>query len=600
MRIDSYALLLQMNLGVLPFQYLAAPDGERAGSLFFNAQQILAQYQVQMEQKKSTTLAFAFRPFKELSPTMQADFMRQTRRLISAGKNPEAITNSQNMIRLALKGLRYYQTYDRFYLGVSIVFGYLGWMAYILGLVLKETNLIKPSIKLDLVHQPFWKSKKAIKGFFSVFSFFVITLLAVQSLPWSNYLYCLVPVLLWMSILLNVDVFIEAARHVYEMPGAWRGLVVIVVCMLGLELLVWGFFNRQLLSIGLICISLWGPFNWSNVSKTLAGWCIFSMLLSYFPSLPVVGRETNYNLVFIAGVIAFICGLFSKIRSEASAKGKYSHIINLQLVLVLVATVIVRHTSYSIGAKLGLPVVNQLISWAILVTSFSLPVLCSTAVNERMLSIGLAVIPPYILLSTTYEALFVVVLCGLLFFWHQMELEVSIDLTDGAGVLDFVNNSLSTVEEERNIRITDIRRALFFIFFILTAFFGTGNIASINSFEPASVYCFLTVFNPFVMGSLMMVKNFIPFILVACVFRAIHITCRIPERAVFLIALLMSDFMALHFFFLVQDYGSWLEIGTSISHYVIVMCMVIFLKLLFGLSYVLTTFTVFNSKLHAL
>ncbi|KAJ6654708.1 hypothetical protein lerEdw1_006669 [Lerista edwardsae] len=44
------------------------------------------------------------------------------------------------------------------------------------------------------------------------------------------------------------------------------------------------------------------------------------------------------------------------------------------------------------------------------------------------------------------------------------------------------------------------------VFFIVTAFFGTGNIASINSFDPASVYCFLTVFSPFTMGSLLLWK----------------------------------------------------------------------------------------------
>jgi len=44
------------------------------------------------------------------------------------------------------------------------------------------------------------------------------------------------------------------------------------------------------------------------------------------------------------------------------------------------------------------------------------------------------------------------------------------------------------------------------IFLLLSAFFGTGNIASINSFDPSSVLCFVTVFSPFVMGALMLWK----------------------------------------------------------------------------------------------
>jgi len=52
-----------------------------------------------------------------------------------------------------------------------------------------------------------------------------------------------------------------------------------------------------------------------------------------------------------------------------------------------------------------------------------------------------------------------------------------------------------------------------------------------------------------------------------------------------------------HFFFLVQDYGSWLDIGTSISHYVIVMCMIIFTLILFGLTHGLTTWSLTRPSL---
>ncbi len=47
-----------------------------------------------------------------------------------------------------------------------------------------------------------------------------------------------------------------------------------------------------------------------------------------------------------------------------------------------------------------------------------------------------------------------------------------------------------------------------------------------------------------------------------------------------------------HFFFLVQDYGSWLEIGTSISHYVIVMSMICFLYILLFVSRAFTNFRI--------
>ncbi|KAK3741841.1 hypothetical protein QZH41_006688 [Actinostola sp. cb2023] len=98
----------------------------------------------------------------------------------------------------------------------------------------------------------------------------------------------------------------------------------------------------------------------------------------------------------------------------------------------------------------------------------------------------------------------------------------------------------------------------------------------------------LTVFSPFRMGSLLLCKVFIPFVIVTSAFDAIHLILQVPVYSLFLVVLVFTDAMGLHFFYLVQDYGSWLEIGTSISHYVIMMTFIIFLFLIFGLTRLFT------------
>ncbi|XP_045592439.1 GPI ethanolamine phosphate transferase 1 isoform X5 [Procambarus clarkii] len=145
---------------------------------------------------------------------------------------------------------------------------------------------------------------------------------------------------------------------------------------------------------------------------------------------------------------------------------------------------------------------------------------------------------------------------------------------------------------ERVLEWSDVRRAYFFLFFIVLAFFGTGNIASVNSFDPSFVYCFITIFSPFIMGGLLLFKIIIPFLLVTCFFHAICTLIEIPTRALFYMFLVMSDFMALHFFFLIRTEGSWLDIGTSLSHYVISMATTLFLILLLFIAKVLTTFNI--------
>lgn len=65
------------------------------------------------------------------------------------------------------------------------------------------------------------------------------------------------------------------------------------------------------------------------------------------------------------------------------------------------------------------------------------------------------------------------------------------------------------------------------VFYIFLSFFGTGNIASLNSFEVIWVRCFLSVFSPFTMMTLILVKVLVPFVLVSSVFRAINITIKV-------------------------------------------------------------------------
>ncbi|CAG0915311.1 unnamed protein product [Notodromas monacha] len=47
---------------------------------------------------------------------------------------------------------------------------------------------------------------------------------------------------------------------------------------------------------------------------------------------------------------------------------------------------------------------------------------------------------------------------------------------------------------EKSPDFRQIRRPVFLVIYALLAFFGTGNLASINSFDPTAVYCFVTIF----------------------------------------------------------------------------------------------------------
>uniref|UniRef100_A0A2K5JAM8 GPI ethanolamine phosphate transferase 1 n=1 Tax=Colobus angolensis palliatus TaxID=336983 RepID=A0A2K5JAM8_COLAP len=370
----------------------------------------------------------------------------------------------------------------------------------------------------------------------------------------------------------------------------------LLVFTLGIEVLVLSFFYRYMLTAGLTAFAVW-PFLtrlWTRAKVTSLSWAFFSVLLAVFPLMPVVGRKPDISLVMGAGLLVLLlslCVVTSLMKRKDSFRKEELLVHLLQVLSTVLSMYVVYSTQSSLLRKQGLPLMNQIISWATLASSLVVPLLSSPAVFQRLFSILLSLMSTYLLLSTGYEAVFPLVLSCLMFVWINIEQET----LQQSGVcckqkLTSIQFSYNTdITQFRQLYLDDIRRAFFLVFFLVTAFFGTGNIASINSFDLASVYCFLTVFSPFMMGALMMWKILIPFVLVMCAFEAVQLTTQLSSKSLFLIVLVISDIMALHFFFLVKDYGSWLDIGTSISHYVIVMSMTIFLVFLNGLAQLLTT-----------
>ncbi|ESO90338.1 hypothetical protein LOTGIDRAFT_123580 [Lottia gigantea] len=578
------------SVGSLPVDYLNLTKWQKAEALYSNARQIMEQFDVKMEQVKESSFSATFQYFKDLTPTKKLNALRNLKTLIKAGQHEQAISEGQELIQTILQGLNYYQTYNRSFLGTSIVSGFLGWMAFVLQLVLHRYSSLKYQVKQC--------QSSLVNMIFYMIGLVVITLLYMMHAPVMYYVYCLLPVVLWNKAIHGI---IENSRRMINKNNMVELALSIVSTVLGLQILVVGFFYRELLSLVLLGMAVW-PLSSSNTASkcTKIGWSISCLLLAIFPLLPLVGQNSNYTLVLCSGILQVSIGLIiTKRNTTACFNYIYSNIMNcvyvFQTILVILSTCVVFDTKNSINEGQGLPVTCQIFSWTLLVLCPSLPLLSSCSIEERLSSLCLSFTALYQLMSITYEGLFLSSLCMLLYYWLSMENENSQNKSrKKLSEISFDNEILLSNKNHndvtRSLEISDLRRTFFFIFLTLIGFFGTGNIASINSFDPSSVYCFLTVFNPFVMGFLMMVKNLIPLLIVTCVFRGVHVITRVPTKALFLLVLIMSDFMGLHFFFLVQDTGSWLDIGTSISHYIIVMTMIIFLILLFGLSQILMTF----------
>uniref|UniRef100_A0A5F9C9T4 GPI ethanolamine phosphate transferase 1 n=1 Tax=Oryctolagus cuniculus TaxID=9986 RepID=A0A5F9C9T4_RABIT len=494
------------SVGILPVDYLNNTDLFKAESMFTNAVQILEQFKVKMTQKKEVTLPFLFTPFKLLSDSKQLNILRKARSYIKQGKFDEAVSLCKELIHLALEGLSYYHTYDRFFLGINVVAGFVGWTSYASLLIIKSHSNLTRGLTVK-------KSSHLLPYGFLAAGLLVALFLLIQACPWTYYVYCLLPVPIWYAVLREFQVVQDLVASLLTFPLS-HFVGYLLVFTVGIEVLVLSFFYRYMLTAGLIVFAGW-PFLtklWTQAKITSLSWTVFSLLLAVFPLMPVVGRTPDISLVMGAGLLVLLLSLFavpSLIKRKGSLAKEELLVHLLQILSTVLSMYVVYSTNSSLLRKQGLPLMNQILSWAVLASSLVVPLLSSPALFQRLFSILLSLMSTYLLLST--------------------------------------------------------------------------------GFELASVYCFLTVFSPFMMGALMMWKILIPFVLVMCAFEAVQLTTQLSSKSLFLIVLVISDIMALHFFFLVKDYGSWLDIGTSISHYVIVMSMTIFLVFLNGLAQVLTT-----------
>lgn len=122
--------------------------------------------------------------------------------------------------------------------------------------------------------------------------------------------------------------------------------------------------------------------------------------------------------------------------------------------------------------------------------------------------------------------------------------------------------------------------------YTLLCFFGTGNMASISSFNPSWTRHFVTVFSPFTMFLLILLKICIPLILIGCISHMFE-----ESSSIFFGVLLLGDCLSLPLMFYVTPQGSWLDIGSAISRFIIAISLPCLILLLHYLSYPLIIFS---------
>ncbi|KAJ3554357.1 hypothetical protein NM688_g3151 [Phlebia brevispora] len=561
------------SVGVLPDVdhtrpgYLDATKEEQARAALVNAQVILEHYRVKHELKQEHSLFYKpfsyFAEAEDIEDIPGHSKLSHITGLIDVKQYDHARDAAADLIQNALAGIRYLETYDRLLIRAIVVIAYLGWIAYSAVHIVPQ-EYIRPldTPKLSMLN---------LVAFFTLAA--VWCSFVFQHSAGTLYLYVIFPIYFWHQAIARAGGSMAAmadkwGKAVYlsdGLPMLLRGIGAVAA----LQSMVAGYTHRSIWSVGFVFIGvLWPFFFWHSDMfarhRTLcASWVFLCSCTAIFPLLPV-HKEENVREIIAGGfgmIVAGVAGIFSSHASMSPSKTKIRSLILSQCALILVSMVITASSASNLRAKLGLPLVNQIAGWVVLVIASVIPFtyhIPHTPAVLKVLTLFLGFSVCFVILSISVEGLFFLSYSATLVTWVEVET-----------ILRSHNKPQKTDQGGYQLQAGDIRIALFFLFFVQVAFFGTGNVASISSFYLEPVYRLVPIFNPFLMAALLIFKIIAPYAILAVCFALMNVRLHLPPFSLFLVALTLTDVMTVTFFFKVTDTGSWLEIGQTISFFCI-------------------------------
>ncbi|KAK0192589.1 Phosphatidylinositolglycan class N-domain-containing protein [Armillaria mellea] len=553
------------SVGVLPDVdparpgYLLPRNGDQslAEAALVNAKTILENYRIQHEIKKRHKNFY--RPFAPLEAPAGSGNPRRIAALqgiedlILQSNWYSARAAALDLITIGLEGLRYLHTYERTLLRTIATIAYAGWAAYASLFVFKPGNF--PAARQSPVITA--TSYAVLTSFWGLFF--------AEQAPWTYYLYVTFPCYFWQRFLSQVLPLLKLSTLKVSRWHVWTTISRVCLVSTALISMVVAYTHRSIWSIGFLIIGFVWPVFWSSEERVhVAGsrwmWTVSCIITASFPLLSVDKTET-LSSILLGGTGMLLAGAFMIKQVARSASRSLLSVFYTQCVFIVITMIVTASSVRCLQAKTGLPLLNQISGWIVLSVSSLLPFISRVKHSTPMPKILMYFLgfgPCFVILSISVEGMFYVAYSMTLLCWIKVE------------------SSLRNAQrfKPENVQVyrfqaDDLRIVLFFLFFVQVGFFGTGNVASVSSFYLSPVYRLIPIFNPFYMSALLLFKIVAPYIILSVVFATLTYQLHFPPFALFLNALMITDGMTVMFFFNVTDTGSWLEIGQTISFFVV-------------------------------
>ncbi|XP_043271659.1 GPI ethanolamine phosphate transferase 1 [Venturia canescens] len=526
------------NEGVLPRSYLKSGN-EKYGAYALRSNVVQLSVQVKANRRVCSGEDPSNVHWREKE--MEEKIFQMDQHLLN-GRISEAIEEGEKAIVLGKESLSYHRRYQRnrfiFYLTLT----WLGWIVLLLmKLINKENTRITESLKNTRHYR-----HRLTNLIFVVIAIIILIEDKLSGRPgWRVPGYGIAAL---VSVWLASRSVIEYSLYFVKKKDAWLSMPIIGTVLLIASMSV-GLIFRWSFAIGMLITAAMQKILMREATPRL--W-LSAVILAVFPLLPVVGPNPRIYIVLASLSFAALFLAISKTLSK--------FLIVMELARLAITIMVV--SGFIDG--------RSYVSWIILITTPFCICLYRKNLYNRIIGVVYGLLCPYALLSASYEPVFYLVLATHLLSWPP------------SGPTE----KSTKFFENKSMTSRDVTRAAFYMLYTLLCFFGTGNMASISSFDPTWTRHFITVFSPFTMTSLIILKLGIPLILVGCSSRVF------VSSSVFLSVLLLGDCLSLPLMYGITTQGSWLDIGSAISRYTIAITLPCLLLVLYHISQPLMTYNV--------
>ncbi|KAL7062433.1 hypothetical protein AAHC03_0928 [Spirometra sp. Aus1] len=247
------------SVGEVPLDVLDVGLQLKTELIRSNALQIIAQFQKKYTEQKASHYRAFFQEFSSLTQAELSKLMSAAAQQTADGDYASAISTYRQIIRQGLEGLTYYHKYDRFFMGLCIMLSYFLW-----SVILCSEIVDHPSYRRD----SFAPGSLSWNICASCIAFgILLTLTSAFDQSWLRTLYQLLPLALSV-LLLAVPAFRDVVYYIASLitgsqsnakEESFSGPQTVLLLVTLMELALWGFIYRFLLSFGAILIGLW-PF----------------------------------------------------------------------------------------------------------------------------------------------------------------------------------------------------------------------------------------------------------------------------------------------------------------------------------------------------